>query len=79
MRGWHPEGARGQPCGRNMKFFQCGSFCERTCRDVLDRRPPPTACPGCAPAGCYCSPGYVRFFKSLNCVRESQCVLPKKK
>uniref|UniRef100_A0A915JTA2 TIL domain-containing protein n=1 Tax=Romanomermis culicivorax TaxID=13658 RepID=A0A915JTA2_ROMCU len=69
-----------QRCGRNMQYSQCGSPCERTCHDVVHGRPPPTACRGgCSPPGCYCRPGFVRFYRGYGCVTEPACLFAKKK
>uniref|UniRef100_A0A915IGR8 TIL domain-containing protein n=1 Tax=Romanomermis culicivorax TaxID=13658 RepID=A0A915IGR8_ROMCU len=63
-------------CGRNMEYQECGYPCERTCREVVEHRSPPIACIAmCKPPGCYCKPGFVRFYNGQHCVRETECLL----
>uniref|UniRef100_A0A915JWY5 TIL domain-containing protein n=2 Tax=Romanomermis culicivorax TaxID=13658 RepID=A0A915JWY5_ROMCU len=61
-------------CGRNMEYMQCGASCERQCRDVINNVPPRSPCWGmCNAPGCYCRPGFARFYQFQYCVTESEC------
>uniref|UniRef100_A0A915IWG0 TIL domain-containing protein n=1 Tax=Romanomermis culicivorax TaxID=13658 RepID=A0A915IWG0_ROMCU len=65
-------------CERNMRYMECGTPCERNCDDVVNSRPSSSCLFMCQPPGCYCSPGFVRFYDKQRCVAEPECLLAKK-
>uniref|UniRef100_A0A915IIP5 TIL domain-containing protein n=1 Tax=Romanomermis culicivorax TaxID=13658 RepID=A0A915IIP5_ROMCU len=53
--------------GINMKWRRCGNPCERTCRDVVAKRPENSKCPTkCARPGCYCTSAKSLFTTSIG-------------
>uniref|UniRef100_A0A915IVS5 TIL domain-containing protein n=1 Tax=Romanomermis culicivorax TaxID=13658 RepID=A0A915IVS5_ROMCU len=63
-----------------MQYVDCGNPCERSCREVAEGRPSSSACTTmCRPPGCYCKPGFVRFYNNQQCVSEPDCFLARKK
>ncbi|XP_059621108.1 zonadhesin-like [Phlebotomus argentipes] len=61
---------KGETCGRNEVYTDCGRDCQTTC-DNMGVKCPITHI--ICPAGCYCQPGYARIYEDGCCVEQDIC------